>query len=341
MRAVVICSLAAAIASLGGPRAALADDARLAEARAHKQALRYQEAREVLLAALAEGTRGPSELIEIYAMLGEVTAGIDAPDEARDHFARLLCLSPEFRLPAGASPKIAEPFASARALIERTGPLAIRAVTTGEASIALAVESDPLGMVAGARAHDVARSGAVAVEARGTGRIELRFPRGEPVQIALAAIDQHGNELAVLGSGTAPLVVGGRPRGDGIARGDRRHPARPWLGRWYVWAGASVALAGAGVGFGLAARDAESDLDALNRSTRDRPFELDFADAEELRDRGERWALLSNVGFALSGAAALAAATLFVVGLDDDDTQPLVTPHVGDGARGVIVTLPF
>lgn len=322
MRAVRALLVGLVVMVAWAPGAAQAQS-RLADGRRLKSELRYEAARAALEGALREGSHGPAEVAEIYLMLGEVTAGLGERMAAEAYFARLIALRPGFSLPPGASPKLTAPLRAARARVAGRGLSISHRID--EHRVTLVVGSDPLGMVAGARARYV-REGAApsVVEARGRGSIELTLPGRGPVRVELAAIDEHGNELAIAG---------------GLSAGRPPPPSRSLLSRWQLWGGIGVALAATGTGFGLAARAAERDLAALNERARQERFEIDFSEAETLRTRAERYALVSNAAFAGTAAVGVAAAVLLVRELraPAEDRRLTISPAWRSGALGVAV----
>lgn len=326
MRAVVrwlLLGLMLAVAS--SPRLARAqpESGTLAEARRLKAELRYEAARAELDRALRRGASGPAAVAEIYQLLGEVTAGLGDPTAAEAYFARLLALRPEFGLAPGASPKLTAPLEAARA---RASSMVL-AHRIDERRVTLVVTRDPLGMIAGARARYL-RPGAEpqVVEARGRGAIELVLAGRGRVRVELAAIDEYGNELHV----ARGLTAGPPPS---------RSSARSILGRWQLWGGMGIALAATGTGFGLAARGAERDLADLNAGARDEAFEHDFGEAESIRVRAERYALVSNLAFAGTAAVGVAAAVLLVRELraPSEEQRLTISPAWRSGAIGVAV----
>ncbi|HUH01433.1 MAG TPA: hypothetical protein VML75_05520 [Kofleriaceae bacterium] len=313
------------LAVVGSPRVgrAQSEGGALVEARRLKAELRYEAARVALDRALRGGTSGPDAVAEIYQLLGEVTAGLGDPTAAEAYFARLLTLRPDFGLAPGASPKLTGPLEAARA---RAGALVL-AHRIDQHRVSLVVTRDRLGMVAGARARYV-RQGAEpqVVEARGRGVIELALAGRGRVRVELAAIDEYGNALHIAGE----LTAGPPPS---------RSPSRSLLGRWQLWGGIGVALAATGTGFGLAARGAERDLAALNERARQERFVIDFSEAESIRSRAKRYALVSNVAFAGTAAVGVTAAVLLVRELraPSEEQRLTISPAWRSGAIGVAV----
>jgi hypothetical protein len=321
-RQLTLSAIVVAVSCLtGAARAQSADP--LEDGRRLKAELRYDEARAAVERVLRSGVGGPQQLAETYRLLGELAAGMDERVAAEAYFARLLSLQPEATLGSGASPKLTVPFDAARARLGQGGLVVSHRLDAHRAS--LVVERDPLDLVAGARARYRRGMRPVEqVEARGRGTIELSFAGTGPVQVELAAIDEFGNELVVFANLEAGQVA-------------RR--SRSLIGRWQLWAGIGVALGATGAGFGLAARSAESDLAALNERARNEPFAIDFGEAETLRDRAGRRALIANLCFAGTAAVGVAAAVLLVRELraPGEGDRLSVGPALGPDSIGVAV----
>ena len=280
----------------------------LARARAHLAAVELDLARAALDEALRAGESSPGELAEIYLLSGRVAAALGRSAEAVDEFERLLAIDPDAALPPGLAPKIVEPFETARR--RQAAPLRVRARLTpgAEPAVVVVVESDPLHMVAGARAVVTAAAGGdQTVAVTGRTQMTLRLPRARAARIALAVVDAHGNRL-----GEASFA-------GGDARGDRRlsasvapveeevrspppagPPARPLVARWYLWAGVSALMMGGGVYFAIAADNSEEKLDrwGAESGTHDASAALD------LDARGRRQTLFANIGFAAAAVTA-------------------------------------
>jgi hypothetical protein len=304
--------------SIAGAAPVCADELNpdLEQARRQKRALRYDEARASLDRALARGGNSPAQLAEIYRLRGEVAAGLGDRRAAEESFRRLLALVPTASLPAGVSPKIADPFAAARASLAGRPPLSVTHQIERGASPALVVvvESDPIGMVAGARVQYLRPGGRwITSEVRGRGRLRLALPAEQLLSLAIAIIDDTGNVLVGFGSRDRPLEVataapGASPR----PPDDDRQRSPSLIARWQLWAAVAVSFGAAGSYFAIDTARAENDLDAIY----DRAGTTEFADVmdriDDLESRGERSALLANIGFGIAGASALTAAILLI-----------------------------
>src|SRR5580693_93728 len=107
--------------------------------------LDYDGALAVLDRALAAGGASVDDYAARQLLAGELAAGLDRADAARDHYARALAVHPDARLPEGTSPKLVLPFEAARV---RGAALRVHAVRDG-GEVALVVDADALALVAG------------------------------------------------------------------------------------------------------------------------------------------------------------------------------------------------
>ena len=133
-----------------------------------EQQLEYEQALVLADRTIAEGIATRDQLADLHLIAGRLAAGLDHPDIAQQHFAKLLALRPETTLVAGTSPKLLAPFDAAKA-----APHELVIVVTGGQ---LAVTRDDLHLVQGTRL------------------------RGN----TLEAFDDHGNQLA---SAAAPATA--------------------------------------------------------------------------------------------------------------------------------------
>ena len=126
-----------------------------------EQQLEYEQALVLADRTIAEGVSTRDQLADLHLIAGRLAAGLDHPDVAQQHFAKLLALRPDTVLVAGTSPKLQAPFDAAKAAPHEL----VVAVAAGH----LVVTRDDLHLVAGTRT------------------------RGN----VLEAYDEHGNQLAV------------------------------------------------------------------------------------------------------------------------------------------------
>jgi hypothetical protein len=127
------------------------DDAKRLEAQ-----LDFEPALLIVEKLINDGGNDRAHLVELHLFAGKLAAGLDKRDVAEDHFARAISLAPSTTLPEGISPKIALPFAAARA---HSGPL--RITDSGQ------VESDPMNLVATIQSEGLMLSTLVAVDIHG------------------------------------------------------------------------------------------------------------------------------------------------------------------------------
>jgi hypothetical protein len=137
-----------------------------------EQQLEYEQALVLADRTIAEGISTRDQLADLHLIAGRLAAGLDHPDIAQQHFAKLLALRPETVLVAGTSPKLQAPFDAAKAVPHE---LAI-AMTAGR----LLATRDDLHLVQGTRTREH----------------------------TIEAFDEHGNQLAVEAIPLATVTVG-------------------------------------------------------------------------------------------------------------------------------------
>jgi hypothetical protein len=326
-----------ALAWLGLQGVASADDP-LAQARKAVAESDYVSARPALLAALDTGGRGPDELAEIYRLTGIVEAALGDARAATDAFTHLFALSPRATMPEGTSPKITRPFDAASRYVASHGALEVKMETRASPpAITLVVVSDPLNMVAAARAVFVVDAGAERSEdvEVASERTEVALPAGRRIDARIAALDVHGNRLVEIGSRDVPIVIVGEAPAVVAAPPPRPAPvvvhaaARPVYLRWWPYAAAGVAALGVTSYVALAAR---SETDDLNRLVADSVHHR-FSDATAVEDRARRDVLLTNIGLGVTGALALTAGVLYLTTPRDRvEARVAVVPLGGGGA---------
>ena len=343
MRPVIAAVIALAcvrVARAGGDRA-------LDQARRDVDSSDYLAARTDLVSALNAGTATRDELAEIYKLTGIVEGALGDQKAATDAFARWIELDHRAELPAGTSPKITRPFQAA----SRSAPAELDVKPETRATpphLTIVVSADPLHLVARARAFVSVDGGPERkVEAAGKTRLEIDLPPGRRLDIRAEVLDVHGNQLAELGSRDVPIVI--TPEGEatptphgpavtdhdltGIsARGptpEARGPSgRPLVLSYWLWGGAAVALAAGGTYFGLQARDASDELRKLNADSQAHSY----SEASSVQSRGDRDALLCNVGLISAGAVAVVAGVLWFTAPRAHETHVAAVPVAGGGA---------
>lgn len=324
MRAVV----AALIVAIAQP--ARADDD-LAEAKRLEATLDYQHALAIVDRLIARGGAEPDQLVELHMMAGKLAAGLDHMLIAEDHFARVLAIHPDAALPDGTSPKITAPFYAARSASQ---PLHVTARRHGD-SVVLAVEHDPLAIVAGISVR-VIDAGGHPDEVVERHALEVHVPSGETVSEA-AALDASGNRAWRGALEPAPAPAPPRPP---VARppAPPPSPAPPHgdvsgteggvLGRWTTWTAVGAVVLAAG---GVAAWRFETAQDEWNQ-LRAQDGQHDYSQLVTVEDRGRAWGLVADIGFGL-GAACGAVAVVELVLHRDRSTRIAVTPR-GIGVAG-------
>ncbi len=287
--------------------------------------LRYEEARPLLERAWHSGQNGPQALALLFRLQGEVAATLGDEPAARRAYARWLALEPSARLDEGTSPKLATAFEAARRQLEGAALRVDVAVARDGAAVVLVVVSDPLAMIAGARASYRSQAGVQGVvEGKGDLRIELPLPTAGDFRVVVAAVDGFGNRLidheivvdapqpakpgrtAPAASRSVPVPTPVPPPAPVPAPPPRRAPAPPIYASPWLWSSVSAGFVIAGGVFAWRASDAQSQLDDLNANS----AQHSFAEARLVEDRLGTNAMAANLGFAAAGACAVVALVL-------------------------------
>jgi hypothetical protein len=286
-----------------------ADDDPLAEAMRLEAQLQYEPALVIIERAIVRGGNDRDRLVTLHLFAGKLAAGLDRTPVAVDHFSRVLAISPQTTFSERTSPKITEPFDTARA---RTAPLQISANVERNA-ITIVAATDPLSLVGGIAVTIVEGNAERELRERQRRRIEL--PPGSR-GIEVRALDAFGN-IVWSQAITQQHTGDGKPKPvDGVG---------PWI---YPGAFALLAAGGAGIcawQFNVAQKDWTR---MKNEGTHD------FTELQAVEQRAKRWALAANIGFGVASAAVVVA---IVVKLRTPKPVPVVT---GDSV-GVALTGAF
>jgi len=271
----------------------------LADARRAIADVRYDDARRLLVEVLARGGSRPEELREIYELSAVTAVVLGQVDLAEQYYRRLLALDPAASLPAGASPRLRDPFVAAQAYMAAHGRLEVRAARRG-AAIEVTVVSDPLGMVAAVTAIV---DGAPMPKRAFTGQPVVLEATGDVQEVVI--LDEHGNSLRAF---AASELSGSSPGATGVnGRSTPHAPRTPIVRRSMTWAIPATLLAGAGVVFLVDARRAKGRLDDILAD--DATHFFDEAETERRRWRGST--LVASLSFVAAGAFTATAIVMF------------------------------
>ena len=296
----------------------------LAEARRAIAEVRYDDARRLLVEVLARGGSRPEELRELYELSAATAVVMGQVDLAEQYYRRVLALDPAASLPAGASPRLRDPFVAAQAYMAAHGRLEARAARHG-AAIEVTVVSDPLGMVAAVTAIV---DGAPLPKRAFAGQPIVLAPAGTVSEVVL--LDEHDNYLRAI---DASALGESTPRATaGTDRATPHAPRTPIVRRWQTWAIPAAVFAGAGVGFLVDARLAKGRLDDL---LADDSMHF-FTEAEEERRRWRGHTLVADLSFAAAGAFTATAIYMYA-------TRPTttLTPIAGGERVGLALVGTF
>jgi hypothetical protein len=312
--------LAIALVLVAAP--ARADD-ELAEAHRLEGALEYEKALVLVERIIAHGGADPARLADLHLFAGRLAAGLDRGASAEDHFARVLALRPDTRLPEGTSPKLTVRFEAAR--IRGIPPL--RVTTTFAHGVAtIAPAADPLGLVAGIAVRVVDSAGKPDEVSDRAAR-HIAIPANTHAT-EIAALDASGNRVWVGDAPAEPVVIAPPPppppHHDEV-------PHRSALSRWPTWAISAGAIAAIGGGFAWRTKSLQDEWNRL----RTEDNQHDYSSLQSIEHRGRTYAIAADVSFGAAGAAAVVALILLAT---EHEPKPIVgvmpgSATIGFGAR--------
>ncbi len=291
--------------------------------------LRFDRAADLATEALAEGKRGPEELVALYMILGRVSASLGQDVKAQAYFQSALSINSNADLPQGVSPKLSIPFVSAKKELQDAKPLELLAERDDMNQLSVQVSSDPAQLVGGVEARfDVDGK---PEKLRGDGRdiIRLDLPEGAK-NVSIVAVDQYGNRL------TGELDVGSVH--ETLVTIDQvSQPNPPLYKRWQLYTGLAVATLASGAILGDAARRKTDEIEQL-------PDGTEFAIALELEDQAKSRALYANISFAATGILGATAIVMYLSQGSGSESQPgqaTLHPILGRDHVGVSASLRF
>jgi hypothetical protein len=319
------------LAVVTAARAAHADHPKLDAARAAIAKVEYDRARGLLLDALRAGKAGPRELAELYRLSASTATVLGDRELAEQYYRRWLALDPSASLPAGIAPKLREPFQAAQAYMAAHGRLDVHA-SRDASDVEVVVASDPLTMIA----HVALDAGGPLepVTVDGAGHARLPVPAGATPS-RVVALDDYGNVLVEIPA--SDFTLPDQPASPSLAPRPLRDDGPPLVRRPITWAIPTVAVTAVAIGFGLAARSADSDLENIVAHSNEHNLE----DAESARARRDRDALVANVAFVAAGALAVATTVVYMTrprsparGLTTTTLVPMPAGGLGLAAAG-------
>jgi hypothetical protein len=289
------CTLIGLILSVGG--VALADKA-VDKAEKQLADLRFDEAKDTATTALKKGTRGSAEVVDLYMLLGVVSASMGKNNDAINNFHNALSINLEAKLAPGASPKLSEPFDTAKAKLEGANPITIEYEAEDDQHVVVTISSDPANLVGGAALLFTLDGEEQVKKGRGRDTVNMKIPEGA-TDLRIVAVDLYGNQV----NEAIDLNLGAEGReqvgGAGVKKASR--PGRPIHTRWQLYAGLAVGAALGGGYFGFKSKGFIDDAEALEDGT-------EFSRAKQLEDFAKKKALYANISFV---AAALLAGTTY------------------------------
>lgn len=173
----------------------------------------FESARQSATQAIDAGGLSPTQLVRAYQLVGVSDAALGDNPAAREAFVMMVAIDPDVRLDDTVPPRLRAPFLEARGTVSaraRLGAEVQLARAYGALRIAL---SDPRELVSHVRLHY-----------RVEGQVEFTTSEHEPAEEIMAratgassadrmeywleCLDEHGNQLLLLGTEYEPRVVG-------------------------------------------------------------------------------------------------------------------------------------
>jgi len=272
-------------------------------ARSQLDSLQFATANQSLRWALQTGGASVDLVAQIYQLTAETSAALGDEPAAVSAFSHLISLVPAYKLPAGTSPKIAEPFAAAQAWMLSHRPLALHKATQTLANrqvtqVTVRIDSDPTQLVSSVRLmYSKSDGSSASLIAPNTGRAAVfsRLPAQIVAPVHAQALDRFGNTLvADIGEEAHIPLAPSSPTTE--------TSNSVWLSPW-PYAGASVVAAGIGVAFGLKYRTQRDDISTCD-ATPGACFPEGYAATKDAADRNQLVSLASfGTAIILGGVA--------------------------------------
>ena len=292
-----------------------AEERTLAEAERAYQHVDFPNTHTLAGRALEAGGGTREQTARCYVLLGISAAALGDTDEAKQDFMRALAVDPTFKLDAGVSPKIREPYLEAKghwsASAER---LTLQAKPSSDGAHLILQLVDPASLVTKLEL----RIAAPGVQQRPvhafTDTKLTRFPLPSGLQergyeYALRALDRYGNVIAEQGTESDPQIVRGASAARAAAANGRSLPERRSYLRPATLGVAGLAAVTVGVVFHLAR---ERDAHTWNGPSCENPGQTRLEQCESVDSRRQSAERLA-IGFYAAGGALLTGSLIALV----------------------------
>lgn len=309
-----------------------ADSGKLEQARQALEAVRYDDAQHLLVAAIAEGTSTPAMLREIYKLSASTAVVLGQADAGEQYYRRWLALDPTAALGADVSPKLRAPFDAAKAYIAAHGRFEVTASRISVRELELAVLSDPLAMARGVKLE-----GGGTVPFSAERRVRLTTENAGTVHAIV--VDEYGNGLTELDV-AAPVITVIPPVPDPLPPAanhpppDPGRPAHLHTAALYGWGLPCLLFLGTGTAFTVAAFYEHAQVGDILDDSKNHTY-ADLNDRRHLRNT------FTALGATFVGVGAL---LLIPTGIylskrtHGRAAERTVTPFVGGGAAGLTLS---
>ncbi len=311
---------------------ARADSGKLEQARQALEAVRYDDAQRLLVAAIAEGTNTPATLRELYKLSASTAVVLGQADAGEQYYRRWLALDPTAALGADVSPKLRAPFDAAKAYIAAHGRFEVTASRISVHELELSVLSDPLAMARGVKLD---RGATVPFSADRRARLTSEATSA----IHAIVVDEYGNALTELDV-AAPVITVVPPPPDPQPPTavrpppDPGRPAHLHTAALYSWGIPCLMFLGTGTAFTFAAIYEHAQVGNILDDSKNYTY-------TELNDRRHLRNTFTALGATFVGVGAL---LLIPTGIylskrtHGRAAERTVTPFVGAGAAGLTLS---
>ncbi len=326
----ISCTLIGLVLSFGS--VALADKA-IEKAKSQLADLRFDDAKDTATKALKSGTRGPSEVVDLYMLLGEVSASMGKDKDAENYFHSALSINLAAALGPGASPKLSEPFEEAKSRLDNSDSIELDYGAFDEGRFVVTVTSDPADLVGGAALLYSEDGQEQRKKGRGKNTIKMKVPDGA-TNLQIVALDLYGNQI------NEPVDLdldSGTNGASGLGASKSSKAGRPLFNRWQLYAGLTVIAAATGGYFSFKSKGFVDDAEALDDGA-------EFSKAKQLEDFAKEKALYANLSFV---AAALLAGTTYWVystnsgGQEKAPANASISPYLTSKEVGIAAAIQF
>ncbi len=184
----------------------------------------FETARQSASAAIEAGGLSPTQLVHAYQLVGVSASALSDMPAARAAFVMMVSIDPDVRLDDTVPPRLRAPFLEARGTVSSRSRLAVDVQLARAYGALRIVVTDPFELVASVRIHSRIEGQAEFVMAEHNPEPEIMSrasgaSSADRMEYWLECLDEHGNQLLLLGTEFEPRVVGRAAVADASAGG--------------------------------------------------------------------------------------------------------------------------